>query len=124
MKKRTLIERKKALKEAYYKELQKRGVLNNIRKSLLAEAKELGLTGYDRLKNDELKKVIEDKKAELKAIEEQTPVVENEKEVTEEEVQAVANAIVEQSEEDNKPIDQVVNEIVKESKEETPVEVH
>lgn len=126
MKKRTLIERKKALKEAYYKELQKRGVLNNTRKNLLAEAKELGLTGYGKLKNDELKKVIEDKKAELKAIEE-----EKQKElpadgtiedidipdITETQVQAVANAIVEQAEGDNKTIDQVVNEIVEESEE-------
>lgn len=177
MKKRTLIERKKALKEAYYKELQKRGVLNTTRKNLLAEAKELGLTGYGKLKNDELKKVIEDKKAELKVIEEEKQALlkelnqlqeltednyslsndelkalikevkkasslENEEDkesdkeegqdelpadgtiedidvpdITEEQVQAVANAIVEQAEEDNKPIDQVVNEIVEESEE-------
>lgn len=38
--------------------------------------------------------------------------------ITEEEVQAVANAIVEQAEEDNKTIEEVVNEIVEESKEE------
>jgi hypothetical protein len=35
---------------------------------------------------------------------------------TEEEVQAVAKAIVEQAEEDNKTIEEVVNEIVEESK--------
>lgn len=41
-----------------------------------------------------------------------------EKEFTEEEVQAVANAIVEQAEEDNKTVEEIVNEIVEESKEE------
>ena len=46
-------------------------------------------------------------------------IIEEEKEIiTEEEVQAVANAIVEQAEEDNKSIEEVVNEIVEESKEE------
>ena len=37
-------------------------------------------------------------------------------EITEEEVQAVASAIVEQAEEDNKSIEEVVNEIVEEQK--------
>ena len=45
-------------------------------------------------------------------------VEEPKKEITEEEVQAVANAIVEQAEEDNKSVEEVVNEIVEESKEE------
>ena len=39
------------------------------------------------------------------------------KTITEEEVQAVANAIVEQAKEDNKTIEEVVNEIVEENKE-------
>ena len=42
------------------------------------------------------------------------------KTITEEEVQAVAKAIVEQAEEDNKTIEEVVNEIVEESKEAKP----
>lgn len=45
-------------------------------------------------------------------------VEEQKEEITEEEVQAVANAIVEQAEEDNKSVEEVVNEIVEESKEE------
>lgn len=40
------------------------------------------------------------------------------KEITEEEVQAVASAIVEESKEQEKTIEEVVNEIVEESKEE------
>lgn len=40
--------------------------------------------------------------------------------ITEEEVQAVAKAIVEQAKEDNKTIEEVVNEIVEESKETKP----
>ena len=38
--------------------------------------------------------------------------------ITEEEVQAVASAIVEEAEEQNKTVEEVVNEIVEESKEE------
>ena len=45
-------------------------------------------------------------------------VEEPKNDITEEEVQAVANAIVEQAEEDNKSVEEVVNEIVEESKEE------
>lgn len=45
-------------------------------------------------------------------------VEEQKEEITEEEVQAVANAIIEQAEEDNKSVEEVVNEIVEESKEE------
>ena len=45
-------------------------------------------------------------------------VEEPKKDITEEEVQAVANAIVEQAEEDNKTVEEIVNEIVEESKEE------
>lgn len=44
-------------------------------------------------------------------------VEEPKKDITEEEVQAVANAIVEQAKEDNKSVEEVVNEIVEESKE-------
>lgn len=39
-------------------------------------------------------------------------------EITEEEVQAVASAILEEAEEQNKSVEEVVNEIIKESKEE------
>ena len=177
MKKRTLIERKKALKEAYYNELKKRKVLTVDRKKLFVEAKELGIAGYNKMKTDDLIKTIEDKKAELKALEEEKQALlnklkelqelteenfsmsndelkalieevkkasslegeedgESDKEegqeeppadgtvedietpdITEEQVQAVANAIVEQSEEENKTIDQVVNDIVKEGEE-------
>lgn len=87
MKKRTLIERKKALKEAYYNELKKRKVLTVDRKKLFVEAKELGITGYNKMKTNDLIKAIEDKKAELKALEE------------------------------DKTIEQVVDDIVKESNE-------
>ena len=41
-----------------------------------------------------------------------------EKEITEEEVQAVASAIVEEAQEQDKTIEKVVNEIIEESKEE------
>ena len=44
-------------------------------------------------------------------------VEEPKKEITEEEVQAVAVAIVEQAEEDNKSVEEVVNEIIEESEE-------
>lgn len=177
MKKKTLIERKKALKEAYYNELKKRKVLTVDRKKLFVEAKELGIAGYNKMKTNDLIKAIEDKKAELKVLEEEKQALLNElkemqelteenfsmsndelkalieevksasslegeedgepdkeegqeeppadgmvedietPDITEEQVQAVANAIVEQSEEENKTIDQVVNDIVKESNE-------
>lgn len=177
MKKKTLIERKKALKEAYYNELKKRKVLTVDRKKLFVEAKELGIAGYNKMKTDDLIKAIEDKKEELKALEEEKQALlkelkelqelteenfsmsndelkalieevkkasslegeedgESDKEegqeeppvdetvediempdITVEQVQAVANAIVEQSEEENKAIEQVVNDIVKESNE-------
>lgn len=178
MKKKTLIERKKALKEAYYNELKKRKVLTNTvdRKKLFVEAKELGIAGYNKMKTNDLIKAIEDKKAELKAIEEEKQALLNKlkemqelteenfsmsndelkalieevkkasssegeedgesykeegqeeppvdgsvediemPDITVEQVQAVANAIVDQSEED-KTIEQVVDDIVKESNE-------
>lgn len=176
MKKKTLIERKKALKEAYYNELKKRKVLTVDRKKLFVEAKELGITGYNKMKTNDLIKAIEDKKAELKALEEEKQALLNElkemqelteenfsmsndelkalieevknasssegeedgesdkeeqeeppvdgsvediemPDITVEQVQAVANAIVDQSEEENKTIEQVVDDIVKESNE-------
>lgn len=179
MKKKTLIERKKALKEAYYNELKKRKVLTSTvdRKKLFVEAKELGIAGYNKMKTNDLIKTIEDKKAELKALEEEKQALlnklkemqelteenfsmsndelkalieevknapssegeedgESDKEegqeeppvdgtvediempdITVEQVQAVANAIVDQSEEENKTIEQVVDDIVKESNE-------
>lgn len=43
-----------------------------------------------------------------------------EDEITEEEVQAVANAIVDEANENGKTVEDVVNEIVEESKEEKP----
>lgn len=54
-------------------------------------------------------------KAFVKLVEEK----DNDEIVSEEEVQAVAEAIVVQAQEDNKTIEEVVNEIVEESKEET-----
>ena len=47
-------------------------------------------------------------------------VIEEKEEITEEEVQAVAVAIVEEAEEQNKTIEEVVNEIVDEIVEEKP----
>ena len=87
MKKRTLIERKKALKEAYYNELKKRKVLTNTvdRKKLFIEAKELGIAGYNKMKTDDLIKAIEDKREELKAIEQVVnDIVKESNEVSEE----------------------------------------
>ena len=46
-------------------------------------------------------------------------LIETVKEISEEEVQAVASAIVEEAEEQEKTIEEVVNEIIEESKEET-----
>lgn len=144
MKKRTLIERRKALKEAYYNELKKAGVIAPKVKTLDEMTKkeliELALSEGLELNNKLTKAVMIDmfnKHINSEETEEETPViavVEQPEEgtiedidipdITEEQVQAVANAIVEQSEEDNKSIDQVVNEIVEESKEETSIEVH
>lgn len=45
-------------------------------------------------------------------------LIETIEEISEEEVQAVANAIVEEAEEQEKTIEEVVNEIIEESKEE------
>ena len=45
-------------------------------------------------------------------------LIETVEEISEEEVQAVANAIVEEAEEQKKTIEEVVNEIIEESKEE------
>lgn len=87
MKKRTLIERKKALKEAYYNELKKRKVLTNTvdRKKLFIEAKELGIAGYNKMRTDYLIKAIEDKKEELKVIEQVVnDIVKESNEVSEE----------------------------------------
>lgn len=50
------------------------------------------------------------------------PYFEEYAEVTEEEVQAVASAIVEQAEEDNKPVEEVITDIIKESEEVEPTE--
>lgn len=64
----------------------------------------------------------EDKRAEeiLKARTKVTnePYAVEYEEITEEEVQAVATAIVEQAEEENKTVEEVVNEIVEETTEE------
>ncbi len=200
MKKRNLIERRRALKEAYYNELRKQGVidtpkektLNDMTKKELVElALNEGLELDNKLtkavmiqsineyrekkaeeeaelkrleeekqvllnelrdmqelteenfamSNEELKALIEDIKEEVTEEKQDADSQENEfngeqgadiqeeppvdgtiedidvPEITEEEVQAVANAIVEQSEEENKTIEQVVNEIVKEGTE-------
>ena len=45
-------------------------------------------------------------------------LIETIEEISEEEVQAVASAIVEEAEEQNKSVEEVVNEIIEESKEE------
>lgn len=50
-------------------------------------------------------------------------IVEEEKEITEEEVQAVANAIVEEAIEQDKSVEEIVNEIVEEEIEEPTDEV-
>lgn len=200
MKKRNLIEHRRALKEAYYNELRKQGVidtpkektLNDMTKKELVElALNEGLELDNKLtkavmiqsineyrekkaeeeaelkrleeekqallnelrdmqklteenfamSNEELKALIEDIKEEVTEEKQDTDSQENEfngeqgvdiqeeppadgtiedidvPEITEEEVQTVANAIVEQSEEENKTIEQVVNEIVKEGTE-------
>lgn len=197
MKKRNLIERRRALKEAYYNELRKQGVidtpkektLNDMTKKELVElALNEGLELNNKLtkavmiqsineyrekkaeeeaelkrleeekqvllnelrdmqelteenfamSNEELKALIEDIKEEVTEEKQDADSQENEfngeqdadiqeeppadgtiedidvPEITEEDVQAVANVIVEQSEEENKTIEQVVNEIVKE----------
>lgn len=164
MKKRKIIERRKALKEAYYNELKKAGVIDTPKVKTLDEMTkkeliELALSEGLELDNKLTKAVmIEMINNHINSEEtnDETPVlviqdadnqdnVSNEEQdaptqeqtpadgtiedidipdITEEQVQAVANAIVEQAEEDNKPINQVVNEIVEESKEETPIEVH
>lgn len=149
MKKRALIERRKALKEAYYNELKKAGVIAPKVKTLDEMTKkeliELALSEGLELNNKLTKAVMIEminKHINSEETEEKTPVIavveQPEEEtpadgtiedidipdITEEQIQAVANAIVEQSEEDNKSIDQVVNEIVEENKEETSIEVH
>ena len=87
------------------------------------------------MSNDELKGLIEEvesNKEESKE-EQQEPPIDGTieeidiPEITEEQVQAVANAIVEQAAEENKSINQVVNEVIEESKEEQqepPIEVN
>ena len=163
MKKRKIIERRKALKEAYYNELKKAGVIDTPKVKTLDEMTkkeliELALSEGLELDNKLTKAVMieminnhiaeEDNKEtpvlviqgadnqdnasneeQDAPMQEQTPAdgtIEDIDipDITEEQVQAVANAIVEQAEEDNKPINQVVNEIVEESKEGTPIEVH
>lgn len=141
MKKRALIERRKALKEAYYNELKKAGVIDTPKVKTLDEMTkkeliELALSEGLELDNKLTKAVMIEminKHINSEETEEETPVIavveQPEEEtpadgtiedidipdITEEQVQAVANAIVEQAEEDNKSIDQVVNEIVEES---------
>lgn len=151
MKKRKFIERKRALKEAYYNELKKAGVIDTPKVKTLDEMtkKELielalgnGLELDNKLTKVAMIEMINNHVNSIETFnEEETPVLVVEQsndelpadgtiedidipDITEEQVQAVANAIVEQAEEDNKPIDQVVNEIVEESKEETPIEVY
>lgn len=130
MKKKTLIERKKALKEAYYNELKKKGVIDTPKVKTLEEMTkkeliELALGNGLELDNKLTKAVM------IEKINNQVNSIDTEIEeettadgtiedidvpdITEEQVQAVASAIVEQSEVDNKPIEQVVNEIIEES---------
>lgn len=56
-----------------------------------------------------------------KAVIKKIKIKEIKDEVSEEQVQAVANAIVEEAEEQNKKVEEIVNEIVEESKEEIPI---
>lgn len=142
MKKRKIIERKRALKEAYYNELRKAGVIDTpkvktldemTKKELIELALSEGLELDSRLTKavmiEKINKHIKSEETEKETpvlviqdapMQEQTPAdgtIEDIDipDITEEQVQAVASAIVEQSEEDNKPIDQIVNEIVDES---------
>lgn len=142
MKKRKIIERKKALKEAYYNELRKAGVIDTpkvktldemTKKELIELALSEGLELDRRLTKavmiEKINKHIKSEETEEETpvlviqdapMQEQTPAdgtIEDIDipDIPEEQEQAVANAIVEQSEEDNKPIDQIVNEIVDES---------
>ncbi len=143
MKKRKIIERKKALKEAYYNELRKAGVIDTPKVKTLDEMTkkeliELALSEGLELDSKLTKAVMIDKinkHINSEETEEETPVIAvveppkeelsadgtiediNIPDITEEQVQAVASAIVEQAAEDNKPIDQVVNEMVEEGKE-------
>lgn len=130
MKKKTLIERKKALKEAYYNELKKTGVIDTPKVKTLEEMtkKELielalgnGLELDNKLTKAVMIEMINNHTNSIETFtEEETPADETTEDIdvpdiTEKQVQAVASAIVEQSEEDNKPIEQVVNEITEES---------
>lgn len=118
MKKKTF----RALKEAYYNELKKIGVIDTpkvktyqemTKAELIEEGKALGIDLDMKLTKAEMIASIECHNEPVEEV-----VVEVEEEIiTEEEVQAVANAIVEQAEEDNKTIEDVVNEIVEEGKE-------
>lgn len=73
-------------------------------------AEQMGIEGYKSMKKDEL----------IKAIEESN----KETEITEEEVQAVANAIVKEATENDKTVEEVVNEIVEESNEEVTEDIN
>ena len=131
MKKKKLIEKRRALKEAYYNELKKTGVIEG-EKTLeeytvkeLKEKQELTEENFN-MTNEELKELIQtlgENESDLDNNEDGKPYtqdagVQSNEELTEEQVQAVANAIVEQAEEDNKTIEDVVNKIVEEGKEE------
>lgn len=133
MKKRKIIERRKALKEAYYNELKKAGVIDTPKVKTLDEMtkKELielalgnGLELDNKLTKAAMIEMINNHTNSIETFtEEETPANGTTEDIdvpdiTEEQVQAVANAIVEQAEENNKPIDQVVNEIVEESESE------
>lgn len=94
MKKRKLIERRRALKEAYYNELRKMNVLDPVKTykdmtkaELIEEGKALGIELDMKLTKNEMIASIE-----------------------------CHNEPVEQAEEDNKTIEDVVNEIVEEGK--------
>ena len=91
-------------------------------KELVELGKEYGLDLKANVKKEKLIADIEEARNNIAT--EETPVVEEVEvpEIKEEEVQAVANAIVEEATENDKTVEEVVNEIIEESKEETPVE--
>ena len=80
-------------------------------KELTEQAHKLGLEVKSKAKKDELIRAIEEANYNI------STEKESEEEITELEVQAVVNAIVEQAAEDNKTIEEVVTEIVEESTE-------
>ncbi len=131
MKKRKIIERRKALKEAYYNELKKAGVISTQKIKTLDEMTkkeliELALSEGLELDN-KLTKAVMIEKINNHILEEnnkKTPVLVIQDTPTQEET-SVDGTIEEIDIPDvsEKQV-QAINEIVEESREETPIEVH